>query len=61
WIFTTASYKSLGENDWYFFTSRERKYTNESRPDRQAGNGYWKATVGDKMIYDNHVIVGQED
>ncbi|MFQ6657086.1 hypothetical protein Gotur_026901 [Gossypium turneri] len=38
------------EKEWYFFTPRERKYTNGSRPARKAGNGYWKATGADKEI-----------
>ncbi|KAL1080183.1 hypothetical protein V6Z11_D10G274100 [Gossypium hirsutum] len=38
------------EKEWYFFTPRERKYTNGSRPARKAGNGYWKATGADKEV-----------
>ncbi|KAL5723205.1 hypothetical protein ACHQM5_006628 [Ranunculus cassubicifolius] len=48
-----AMYKSYGEreNEWYFFTSRDRKYPNGTRPNRAAGNGYWKATGADKEIF----------
>eukprot|EP00253_Pinus_taeda_P010824 PITA_10824 len=43
--------KSLvGENEWYFFSLRDRKYPNGSRPSRTAGTGYWKATGTDKPI-----------
>ncbi|MBA0635086.1 hypothetical protein Godav_005258 [Gossypium davidsonii] len=38
------------EKEWYFFTPRERKYTNGSRPARKAGSGYWKATGADKEV-----------
>ncbi|KZV37136.1 NAC domain-containing protein 77-like [Dorcoceras hygrometricum] len=44
-------YPSLEKDEWYFFSPRERKYLHGNRPSRSAGNGYWKATGGDKKIY----------
>ncbi|KAL5980018.1 hypothetical protein ACLOJK_039130 [Asimina triloba] len=51
-------YKSFGEKDWYFFTPRDRKYRNGSRPNRAAGDGFWKATGADKPIKNNEQIIG---
>eukprot|EP00253_Pinus_taeda_P025711 PITA_25711 len=41
---------SFGEQEWYFFSPRDRKYPNGSRPNRSAGSGYWKATGTEKPI-----------
>ncbi|XVF83791.1 hypothetical protein PTKIN_Ptkin16aG0520700 [Pterospermum kingtungense] len=46
------------ENEWYFFTPRDRKYQNGSRPDRRAGDGYWKATAANKRIKHDGKLVG---
>ncbi|XP_022976543.1 NAC transcription factor 56-like [Cucurbita maxima] len=39
-----------GEEEWYFFSPRDRKYPNGARPNRAATSGYWKATGTDKPV-----------
>lgn len=41
---------TYGEQEWYFFTPRDRKYPNGARPNRAATSGYWKATGTDKPV-----------
>lgn len=41
---------TFGEQEWYFFSPRERKYPNGARPNRAATSGYWKATGTDKPV-----------
>jgi len=48
----------FGENEWYFFSPRDRKYPNGVRPNRAAVSGYWKATGTDKAIYSGSKYVG---
>ncbi|KAF3442118.1 hypothetical protein FNV43_RR16034 [Rhamnella rubrinervis] len=48
----------FGEKEWYFFSPRDRKYPNGSRPNRVAGSGYWKATGTDKVITNEGRKVG---
>ncbi|GMH15858.1 hypothetical protein Nepgr_017699 [Nepenthes gracilis] len=40
----------FGEQEWYFFSPRDRKYPNGARPNRAATSGYWKATGTDKAV-----------
>lgn len=46
----TEMYELKREEEWYFFTSRNKKYPKGNRPNRAAGNGYWKASGADINI-----------
>ncbi|RWW04489.1 hypothetical protein BHE74_00045555 [Ensete ventricosum] len=55
---------NFGEQEWYFFSPRDRKYPNGARPNRAATSGYWKATGTDKPVLTsggNQVKVGLDD
>ncbi|KAK7840874.1 nac transcription factor 32, partial [Quercus suber] len=56
--FLAEQFPQYGNNVWYFFTSRERKYPNGSRPKRTTNSGYWKATGVDKEIRENGILKG---
>ncbi|KAB1225564.1 NAC transcription factor 25 [Morella rubra] len=54
-------YNDHEQKIWYFFTPRERKYSKGNRPNRAAGDGYWKATGADKPIWStNKIRVGSK-
>ncbi|XP_020594160.1 NAC domain-containing protein 100-like [Phalaenopsis equestris] len=50
----------LSENEWYFFSFRDRKYATGLRTNRATKSGYWKATGKDRMVYNSktHRVVG---
>nr|UPI48799.1 NAC transcription factor 70 [Fagopyrum tataricum] len=50
----------MGENEWYFFTLRDRKYPTGMRTNRATGAGYWKATGKDKEIHKGRTLVGMK-
>ncbi|GKB13209.1 NAC domain-containing protein 55-like protein, partial [Tanacetum coccineum] len=53
-----GNYPQAKEGEWYFFTSRNRKYMNGKRPDRKTAGGYWKACAPDKDITNNGTRIG---
>ena len=48
--FYSARYEPCGNDEWFYFPPRDRKYPNGQRPNRSITNGHWKATGADKEI-----------
>ncbi|KAL5212537.1 hypothetical protein ABZP36_023384 [Zizania latifolia] len=46
------------QNDWYFFSHKDKKYPTGTRTNRATGVGFWKATGRDKPIYTRSCLVG---
>lgn len=43
----------------YFFTQRDPKYRNGSRPRRAAGDGFWKLSAAEKQVKDStNTVIG---
>lgn len=55
-----ADAAKLGENEWYFFSFKDRKYATGLRANRATRCGYWKATGKDRPVLDpsGNEIVG---
>ncbi|XP_062224854.1 NAC domain-containing protein 7-like [Phragmites australis] len=46
------------QNDWYFFSHKDKKYPTGTRTNRATTAGFWKATGRDKPIYVKNRLVG---
>uniref|UniRef100_A0ACD5TTC7 Uncharacterized protein n=1 Tax=Avena sativa TaxID=4498 RepID=A0ACD5TTC7_AVESA len=49
-----------GDLEWYFFCTRDRKYSVGSRTKRSTEAGYWKATGKDRPVVHKSQIVGMK-
>ncbi|XP_038991145.1 NAC domain-containing protein 7-like isoform X2 [Hibiscus syriacus] len=46
------------QNEWYFFSHKDKKYPTGTRTNRATKAGFWKATGRDKPIYCRHCLTG---
>ncbi|CBI24583.3 unnamed protein product, partial [Vitis vinifera] len=46
------------QNEWYFFSHKDKKYPTGTRTNRATAAGFWKATGRDKAIYSKHDLIG---
>ncbi|XP_061357869.1 NAC domain-containing protein 7 [Gastrolobium bilobum] len=46
------------QNEWYFFSHKDKKYPTGTRTNRATKAGFWKATGRDKAIYSKHCLIG---
>ncbi|KAD4384640.1 hypothetical protein E3N88_24808 [Mikania micrantha] len=46
------------QNEWYFFSHKDKKYPTGTRTNRATKDGFWKATGRDKAIYSKNNLVG---
>ncbi|XP_010538892.1 PREDICTED: protein BEARSKIN2-like [Tarenaya hassleriana] len=49
---------STPQNEWYFFSHKDRKYPTGSRTNRATSSGFWKATGRDKCIRNCYKKIG---
>ncbi|KAK8518377.1 hypothetical protein V6N13_027854 [Hibiscus sabdariffa] len=49
---------STPQNDWYFFSHKDKKYPSGTRTNRATAAGFWKATGRDKIIHSGFTRIG---
>ncbi|XP_043723061.1 NAC domain-containing protein 43-like [Telopea speciosissima] len=49
---------STPQNDWYFFSHKDKKYPTGTRTNRATAAGFWKATGRDKVIHSSFKRIG---
>ncbi|KAK4794550.1 hypothetical protein SAY86_012544 [Trapa natans] len=46
------------QNEWYFFSHKDKKYPTGTRANRATTTGFWKATGRDKAILSKNTVIG---
>ncbi|XP_078443161.1 NAC domain-containing protein 17-like [Wolffia australiana] len=60
WDLPRRSILQTGDKQWYFFSPRDRKYSNGWRSNRATEAGYWKTTGKDRAVYHRLRLVGMK-
>ncbi|URE13339.1 No apical meristem (NAM) protein [Musa troglodytarum] len=47
------------QNEWHFFSHKDKKYPTGTRTNRATAAGFWKATGRDKPIYSRRRLIGR--
>ncbi|XP_062099077.1 NAC domain-containing protein 30-like [Humulus lupulus] len=46
------------QNEWYFFSHKDKKYPTGTRTNRATAAGFWKATGRDKAVFSKNRMIG---
>lgn len=46
------------QNEWYFFSHKDKKYPTGTRTNRATAGGFWKATGRDKAVLSKNRMIG---
>lgn len=60
WDLPGISLLGTKDPEWYFFNSRDKKYSHGSRTNRATKSGYWKATGKDRKVCCGNQTVGMK-
>ncbi|KAE8713884.1 NAC domain-containing protein 78 [Hibiscus syriacus] len=60
WNLPDKSRLKTRDQEWYFFSSLDKKYSNGGRMNRATNQGYWKTTGKDREVHHNSQVIGMK-
>ncbi|XP_039024781.1 NAC domain containing protein 50-like [Hibiscus syriacus] len=60
WTLSDKSRLKTRDQEWYFFSSLDKKYGNGGRMNRATKQGYWKTTGKDREVRHNSKVIGMK-